>query len=98
MCAVSICYAITAISLSSFYQYIPKRGIIQLGLCFQSLGVMISGFDEIHNWGNPAFYTIVGLIFFGIGMAMMTIPLVPEILEAIEESYSYNGEQINNYN
>ena len=92
MCAVSICYALTALSLSSFYQYIPKRGVIQIGLCFQSLGVMISGFDGTHNWVNPAFYTIVGLIFFGIGMAMVTIPLIPEILEAIEESFSYNGE------
>ena len=46
---------------------------------------MISGFDGTRNWVNPAFYTIIGLIFFGIGMSMVTIPLIPEILEAIEE-------------
>ena len=61
---------------------------------------MISGFDGVYNWVNPVFYSIIGLIFFGIGMAMVTIPLVPEILEAVEENFYYDhkSEEIENNN
>ena len=33
-------------------------------------------------------FTLIGLGIFGIGMGMVTIPVMPEILDAIEEDDS----------
>lgn len=36
-------------------------------------------------------FSIIGMILFGFGSAMVTIPIMPEILEAIEEHPNLNG-------
>jgi len=44
------------------------------------------------NWHLTVLFTIVGLVLFGCGMAMVTIPVMPEILEGIEEHPNWKGK------
>ena len=70
-----------------------------LGLLFQSSGVLITGTDELSTWYNPGFFVIFGLIIFGFATAMVTIPVMPEILDAIEEANEgedFNEESLHN--
>jgi hypothetical protein len=38
---------------------------------------------------NPGFFSVIGLAIFGIGMGFVTIPVMPEILDSIEEDPSF---------
>ena len=47
---------------------------------------MISGIENVKGWYNPGFFALIGLSIFGFGTAMVTIPVLPEILDAVEEN------------
>jgi len=47
---------------------------------------LITGTDEIRGWKHVGFFTCLGLSIFGIGIASVNIPVLPEMLDAIEES------------
>jgi hypothetical protein len=47
---------------------------------------LITGTDEIRNWKHVGFFTCLGLSIFGFGVAAITIPVLPEMLDAIEEA------------
>jgi hypothetical protein len=52
---------------------------------------LITGLDEVNYWYNPGFFAIFGLCIFGFGTAMVTIPVMPEILEGIEQNKDLNN-------
>mmetsp|Transcript_11514 Transcript_11514/g.17353 ORF Transcript_11514/g.17353 Transcript_11514/m.17353 type:complete len:134 (+) Transcript_11514:905-1306(+) len=85
MVIVSICYASSFKVVRFLTTYMSKRGVLFVGLLMQSSGVLITGTDGLSNWYNPGFFVVVGLIIFGFATAMVTIPVMPEILDAIEE-------------
>ena len=64
-----------------------KKGVLFIGLTLQSTGVIITGIDQINNWSNPLFFSILGCSLVGIGSGLALIPIMPEILEGIEERF-----------
>ena len=65
-----------------------RRGVIFLGFILQVSGVIVSGVVECLGYYNPGLYVVIGLSIFGFGTAMISIPLLPEVLEGIEKHYS----------
>lgn len=86
----SISYAIGIPTVSFLTTRLNKRSILFLGLLFGEVGWVVTGIPS-------AYYTInvlVGIAVFGISLACICIPVMPEILEGIEEKLSDYDEEI----
>ena len=85
MAAVSIAYIAAMPLVFYLSDRLSRRGVIIIGLTLLLNGMLITGLDKVYNFENPGFFTIIGLAVFGVGFAQISIPVMPEILEAIEE-------------
>jgi len=85
MAAVSITYIAAMPFVFYLSDRISRRGVILIGLTLLLNGMLITGLDKIYSFSNPGAFTIIGLSVFGFGFAQISIPVMPEILEAIEE-------------
>jgi len=70
-----------------FTEKISKRGCILIGLVLMSIGISVMGIDNQGKWRLTAIFSILGLTIFGSSIALVAIPLMPEILESIEERF-----------
>ena len=71
--------------------------MLTVGLLIISLGVFISGvgyIDKLKKYdlykihlNTPFFYSLIGYLIFGFGAGFVTIPVLPEIMEGIEEKF-----------
>ena len=68
-----------------------RRGVVFIGLMLVTNGMMITGLDRVYDFENPGLFTVIGLVIFGVGFANITIPIMPEILEAVEEKEYESG-------
>lgn len=85
MSAVSLAYMVAMPFTFKLMEGLSRRGVIFIGLSLITNGMMITGMDRIYDFENPGIFTILGLIVFGVGFANITIPIMPEILEAVEQ-------------
>eukprot|EP00351_Strombidinopsis_sp_SopsisLIS2011_P002488 CAMPEP_0116882398 /NCGR_PEP_ID=MMETSP0463-20121206/14615_1 /TAXON_ID=181622 /ORGANISM="Strombidinopsis sp, Strain SopsisLIS2011" /LENGTH=73 /DNA_ID=CAMNT_0004535513 /DNA_START=794 /DNA_END=1015 /DNA_ORIENTATION=- len=71
-----------------------KSFVLILGLCLLALGMFLVGTSEIFGFNNDSLMILVGLCVVGLAMGMMTIPALPEVLDAIsqDESNNYDSE------
>ena len=79
-----------------------KRGIILIGCIQITLAMlMIGGSDSLFEFQKQPVFIFIGLCLVGLSAGMITIPVLPEMLEAIEEdselSQRYDIESIENY-
>lgn len=95
MAAVSIAYMLSMPLTFKMMDKLSRRGVIFIGLSLITNGMMITGLDRVYDFENPGLFTCLGLIVFGIGFANITIPIMPEILEAIEEKEYESGVPYN---
>jgi uncharacterized membrane protein (UPF0182 family) len=84
----SVLYVFALPVVQSLTNCISKRGVIFLGFVFQTVAVYVMGMTSISTWHNPGFFMMAGLSIFGFSFAMITIPVLPEILEGVENKYS----------
>ena len=91
MTAVSIAYMVAMPLTFKMMEKLSRRGVIFIGLSLITNGMMITGLDRVYDFENPGFFTVLGLIVFGLGFACITIPIMPEILEAVEEKEYETG-------
>ena len=75
-----------------------KRGVIVIGFVTISLSMlMIGGSNILFDFHADLLYTILGLCLLGLSVGLITIPALPEILEAVEtnanlaEKYDLKG-------
>ena len=85
LACTSLCFALCMPVEQKLTNYLPKRGILVMGLAIQTIGAYLLGVEGIYHWYNPGLFIMIGSCFFGFGMALITLPVMPEILEAIEE-------------
>ena len=48
-------------------------------------GLELTGCTTIFKVGSAQVFIVIGLLTFGAGFAMVMIPAIPEVLQAIEE-------------
>ena len=78
---------------------LPKRAVILIGILLMSVGMFFVGTSKSLGLENSPVMIMLGLAIIGAAAGMISIPVLPEMLEAIEErnDKNYNLEELNNY-
>ena len=82
-----------------FTEKLPKRAVILFGIFLMSVGMFFVGTSKSLGLENSPIMIMLGLAIIGAAAGMISIPVLPEMLEAIEErnDRNYNLEELNNY-
>jgi len=103
---IGICFAVPGIIYAAlsplmylFTERLPKRAVILIGILMMSVGMFFVGTSKALGLENNPAMIILGLMIIGAAAGMISIPVLPEMLEAIEErnDRKYNLEELNNY-
>ena len=89
---ISLCFCIPSILYASIapFMYLltsrmPKRFVIQLGITLMGFGMFFVGTSKLMGFENDADFVLAGLCMIGVAAGMIAIPVLPEMLESIEE-------------
>lgn len=86
-------YAIMCVFVIKLTKIIPKRAVITIGILM--LGSSLFFVSRSAPLPNSAYCIIVGTLITGVGMPMFAIPVLPELIEAIEASdLNYNSDNL----
>lgn len=75
-----------------------KRSVIMIGTFLMALGMSLVGSSSLLGFENDSDLVLCGLCFVGLAAAMMAIPIMPEMLESIEErtEFDYDSDELTN--
>lgn len=98
----AILYATTCPFIYLLTQKMKKRGVIVIGFVMISFAnAMIGGSDSLFKFQKQPVFIFLGLCIIGISAGMVSIPVLPEMLEAVEQNREvadkYDMESIENY-
>ena len=102
----ALCFAVPGVVYAAlspvmylFTERLPKRAVILLGILLMSVGMFFVGTSKTLHLENSPTMIILGLMVVGAAAGMISIPVLPEMLEAIEMhgQRKYNIEELNNY-
>jgi MFS family permease len=82
---VALTYALTIPLVQVMTKSMNKRGILFIGIVLTIVGTLFTGLESKLDFHHTSAFVLVGTAIFGIGFAMVTIPVMPEILEAVED-------------
>ena len=81
-----ILFAITCPFVHKLTQRVERRGVILVGWMMIILAMlMLGGTNWIPGFYNNSDLIFVGLMIIGLSAGMVSIPILPEMLEAVEE-------------
>lgn len=69
-----------------FTEKLPKRAVILIGICLMSIGMFFVGTSKTLGLENNPAMIILGLMIIGASAGMISIPVLPEMLDAIADS------------
>ena len=61
-----------------------KRGVILNGFLLATLAMLMIGGSDLMSFQRQPVFIFLGLIIMGFGISLISIPILPEMLEAIE--------------
>jgi hypothetical protein len=64
-----------------------KSGVIFIGYAILGTGMFLVGPSKLLGLYNSPAFIILGLAIMGLGAGMIIIPVLPDMIEAIEEKY-----------
>lgn len=79
-------YAATSPLIYIFTEKLKKSGVIFLGYAITSLGIFLVGTSKLIGIYNSPIFIILGLAIMGFGCGMIIIPVLPDMIDAVEES------------
>ena len=102
---IGVCFAIPGIIYAAlsplmylFTERLPKRAVILIGIVLMSTGMFFVGTSKTLGLENNPAMIIMGLMIIGASAGMISIPVLPEMLEAVEVSDNqYDPEELNNF-
>lgn len=103
---IGICFAIPGIIYAAlsplmylFTERLPKRAVIVIGIVMMSIGMFFVGTSKTLGLENNPAMILLGLMIIGAAAGMISIPVLPEMLESIEEKNDmhYDAEELNNF-
>jgi MFS family permease len=83
----TLIYASTGPLVYILTSKIRKRGVIFLGYALLCLSCFVTGPSKLLGIYNSPAFIIFGLAIMGFGAGMIIIPVLPEMIEAIEEEH-----------
>ena len=95
----AICYALTAPLLYLLTDKLPKRAVMLLGIILCAVGMFFVGTSKSFGLENNPEMIITGLIILGVSWGTMSIPVMPEMQEAVEvmSEHQYDAEELDNF-
>ena len=103
---IGICFAVPGVIYAAFApvmylltERMPKRAVIVLGAVVMSVGMFFVGTSKSLGLENNPAMIVIGLMILGASWAIMSIPVLPEMLEAVEmkADLNYNAEELDNF-
>ena len=94
----AVCYAASSLGVYILTDRMQKRLVIFMGLVLESAGMyLLSTPEDLGK--NSQIVMMIGAIFIGLSAGMISIPAIPEMLEAIDaiEELNLNPEELENY-
>lgn len=85
-------YAATAPLVYLLTSKFRKTAVIIFGYAIVATGLFFVGPSKILGIQNSAAFIILGLAILGFGGSMIIIPIMPEMIESIEERYTIHDE------
>lgn len=98
---IGLCFTIPAVIYASvcplmylLTDRLPKRGVIVLGMVIMSTGALFVGTSPIIGLHEDSRFILFGLMLIGFAASMITIPVLPEMIESVERrvDLNYNPE------
>lgn len=83
----TIIYASTSPLIFILTQKFKKSAVICFGYVIISIGLFLIGPSKMLGLYNAPAVIILGLLSLGFGCGMIIIPVMPDIIESIEERY-----------
>ena len=103
---IGLCFAVPGIIYAALSplmylltERLQKRLVIIIGIVFMSIGMAFVGTSKTMGLENNPAMIMLGLMIIGCSAGMISIPVLPEMLEAIElnPNLRYNPEELENY-
>ena len=103
---IGICFAVPGVFYASlapimylFTERMPKRAVIILGALLLAVGMFFVGTSKSLGLENNPGMIVLGLMILGGSWAIMSIPVIPEMMEAVElrQDLNYNSEELDNF-
>jgi MFS family permease len=103
---IGVCFAIPGIIYAAlsplmylFTERMPKRAVILIGIVLMSIGMFFVGTSKTLGLENNPAMIILGLMIIGASAGMISIPVLPEMLEAVEKESDrdYDQEELNDF-
>ena len=103
---IGLCFAIPGIIYGAISplmylltERLSKRAVIIIGTVMMSIGMMFVGTSKLLGFDNNPAIILMGMMIIGSSAGMISIPVLPEMLEAIEvnRDLNYNPEDLENY-
>ena len=103
---IGVCFAVPGIIYAAlspimylFTERLPKRAVILIGIVLMSVGMFFVGTSKTLGMENNPAMIIAGLMIIGAAAGMISIPVLPEMLEVVEDmkDVKYDPEELNNY-
>ena len=81
----TLIYAATSPLIYVMTSKIRKTGVILIGYTLIAIGLFLIGPSKILGLSDTPAYIMVGLSILGFGAGMIIIPVLPDMIECIEE-------------
>ena len=103
---IGLCFAVPGIiyaALSPLMYLLTermlKRGVILIGIVLMAIGMFCVGTSKYFGLENNPAMIMLGLMILGCAAGMVSIPVLPEMLEAIEMNpdLNYDHETLDNF-
>lgn len=93
----TLCYAIASTCVFQITKALSKRTTIFMGLFLMSLSLFMIGPSTLIGFVKEDTMILIGLGIMGVGAGMIIIPVMPEMIEAIEQDpkFDYDEEDLN---
>ena len=93
----AIAYILNTVLVAQYCKVISRRAVIFIGLTFFSVSLYLIGTSPMLGFRDSQRIILSGLMLLGFSAAMITIPLLPEVLNSLELEYpNLAGEELNN--
>ena len=89
---IGVCFAIPGVIYAAlspimylFTEKLPKRAVILIGIVLMAIGMFFVGTSKTLGLENNPAMIILGLMIIGASAGMISIPVLPEMIDAVEE-------------
>ncbi len=83
----TLIYASTTPLIYILTEKFKKTTVILFGYLLMAMGMFLVGTSKILGFYNSPAFIIIGLAVMGFGAGMIIIPILPDMLESIEENH-----------